>query len=361
VVKHKAWISLAAGVLAAVGCTPAFSERPSVITGYRVLAVQSEPAEWQRILDPDTNQARPASYRALVTTPLGTVTDAALEWTFCTLPKPLTELNDVNIACFQNDPAFTVPLGQGPGVQGAVPETACRNFGPDIPENESYRPADPDVTGGYYQPLRVLYRPTPDVLVPTFAKVRIRCGLAGASQEQVARFNRAYHANTNPRIATLEADGRALTPLEVDPNAAPLEVRPGASVVLRVTWPACPRVDACGDGVCGPTETREAGEGQCGADCDAPRACGGAERFLAFNAETRQLEEQREVMRVSWFTTSGGGTVADDRTGRDASDASTFSEDTYTAPEQPGLFTVWAVLRDNRGGVTWSSVRVRVP
>jgi hypothetical protein len=361
VVKRHACVAVVAGLATALGCTPSFSERPSVVTDYRVLAVQSEPAEWQRVLDPDTNEAKPATYRALVTNPLGTVSDASLEWTFCTLPKPLTELNDVNIACFQNDPSFTVPVGQGAAVSAAVPESACRNFGPDVPENQAFRPADPDVTGGYYQPLRVLYRPTPEALVPTFAKVRIRCGLAGASQEQVASYNRGYHLNTNPRIASIAAGDRVLTTLEADPAAAPLVMAPGERVVLRVTWPACPLVDACGDGVCGPTETKEAGDGQCEADCKVERACGGAERFLAFRLETRQLTEQREVMRVSWFTTAGGGSVADDRTGRDATDPLTFTENEYTAPSQPGLYPVWAVLRDSRGGLTWGSVRVRVP
>lgn len=358
--KGNGAITFVIGLLVAAGCNPAFSERPSVVTGYRVLAVQSEPAEWRKILDPDTNEARPATYRALVTNPLGTVFDAPLDWTFCTLPKPLTELNDVNIACFQNDPSFTVALGQGATVQGVVPDSACRNFGPDIPENGSYRPADPDVTGGFYQPLRVLYRPTPDELVPTIAKVRIRCGLAGASQEQVTRYNRGYHLNTNPRISSIDAGDRAVALVEADANAAPLVMDRGASVVLRVSWPACPMVDACGDGVCGPNETKEAGEGACEQDCRVERACGGAERFLAFDPETRQLEEQREVMRVSWFTAEGGGAVADDRTGRDAADTQTFTENTYTAPRTAGLYTVWAVLRDNRGGVTWNSVRVRV-
>jgi hypothetical protein len=342
-------------------CKPEFSDRTSEVSNYRVLAVQSEPAEWQRIIDPDTNEAKPAKFSALVVDPLGNVANASLEWAFCTLPKPLTELNDVSIACFQNDPTFIVALGSGPSAAGAVPENTCRQFGPEVPENQNYRPADPDVTGGYYQPLRVMYRPTPQSVVPTVAKVRIHCGLAGASQDQTAQFNRMYHANTNPRIDAVQANGAPVASLEADPNAAPLVLARGASVTLRVTWPTCPLTDACGDGTCGPTETKEVGDGSCTQDCQTEKACGGAERFLSFSLETRVLSEQREVMRVSWFTAANGPAFHDDRTGRDAADPATFSDNVLIAPSTPGTYPVWAVLRDSRGGVTWSSFRVQVP
>ncbi len=247
------------GLVGLVGaCKPDFDDRPSQVKNYRVLAIQSEPAEWVRVVDPDTNTAKPASYRALVSSPIGNVDGAPLEWAFCTLPKPLTELNDVSFACFQNDPAFILPLGTGPETSAAVPENACRQFGPDVPEDTSYRPADPDVTGGYYQPLRVTYRPTPELIVPAIAKVRIRCGLPGASQDQVQRYNRFYHLNTNPKIESVAVNGQNI---DLAAGAAPVPVAPGQSVVLRVTWPVCPLVDACGDGVCGPNETKEAAAG----------------------------------------------------------------------------------------------------
>lgn len=81
-----------------LACKPDFDDRPSQVKNYRVLAIQAEPAEWVRVVDPDTNLAKPASYRALVSSPIGSVDGAPLEWAFCTLPKPLTELNDVSIA-----------------------------------------------------------------------------------------------------------------------------------------------------------------------------------------------------------------------------------------------------------------------
>src|SRR5262249_45488244 len=130
-----------AAITTIASCKPEFSERPSEVENYRILAIQSEPAEWVAVLDPNTNKAKPATYRALVTNPLGTVTASTdpmsdLDWAFCTLPKPLTELNDVSIACFQNDPKYTVELGKGAEVTAAVPENACRQFGPDVPEDQ---------------------------------------------------------------------------------------------------------------------------------------------------------------------------------------------------------------------------------
>ena len=350
------------GLLVPLACKPDFTERPSEVQQFRVLAVQAEPAEWLRTVDPDTNEAKPAKYRALIANGQGTIADANIEWAFCTRPKPLTELNDVGIACFQNDPSFIVPLGSGPEASGAVPENTCRQFGPDVPEDQAYRPADPDVTGGYYQPLRVLYRPTPDQLVPAIAKVRIRCGLPGASQEQSARFNRSYHLNANPRLdavtALLPAGPQVIGTSVTGTAVTPLSLAAGQTVTLRAAWPSCPVTDTCGDGVCGPSETKETGEGQCEADCKPEKACAGAERFLAFSLESRTLDEVREVMRVSWFTT--GGAFRDDRTGRDATDLATTSDNDYTAPSAPGSYPLWVVLRDSRGGVTWATIEVRV-
>jgi hypothetical protein len=357
-------LAAVAALLVAVSCQPDFSDRPSAIQDYRVLAIQAEPAEWVKIVDPDTNQAKPATFTALVADPFGTVQNAALEWAFCTLPKPLKELNDVAVGCFGDDPQYLVQLGKGATASGALPDDACRQFGPDIPEDQAFRPADPDVTGGYYQPLRVLLRPANEPVVPSIAKVRIRCGLPGASQEQVAQYNRSYHPNTNPVIASLEAmlqsGPAAVTPLEANTSAPPLVVGAGQKVTLRASWPACPLADACGDGTCGPTETKDTGAGQCLEDCKVEKACGGAERYLDFHLDTRQLVTDRETMRVSWFVVTGGGTFDSDRTGRGPDETDTFTENVYTAPAAPGTYAAWVVLRDDRGGITWKSFRVLV-
>lgn len=349
---------------AVVACKPDFAERASEIRGYRILAIRSEPAEWLKVLDPDTGEAKRATYTALVVNPLGTLANENLHWAFCTLPKPLTELNDVSIACFQESAEFITPIGNGPLVSAAVPDNACRQFGPDTPEDQAYRPADPDGTGGYYQPIRALYYPQGDIVVPALEKARIKCGLPGASQEQTSVYNRTYHVNGNPTVDSLtavSASGEAkITAREDQAEAAPLVIPAGASVDLRAAWASCPTTDACGDGYCGPTEAKDGDEGACAQDCSPEKKCTGAERYVAFDLETRALRERREAMRLSWFVVQGGGTVRDDRTGADESETAVTTANRYTAPSTPGDYPLWLVLRDSRGGVGWKSYTIHV-
>lgn len=347
--KYRAMLLL----VGSYACNPNFDDRPSEVTNYRVLAVQAEPAEWTRVIDPDTGVTRSATYRALFVNPLGTVDNGGLRWAFCSLPKPLTELNDVSIECFQNDPAYITDVGMGPQISAAVPENACRQFGPDIPEDQAYRPADPDVTGGYYQPLRVNFIPSASLVVPTMAKVRIRCGLPGASSDQTTRYNRSYHLNANPAIDSLAVDGSPVA------DGAEYVVAAGQRVSIQVTWPVCPLTDTCGDGICGPAETKETGDGNCDTDCKpTEKSCGGAERYLDYRLETRTLGEAREVMRASWYGVAGS--FRDDRTGRESDDVASFSENAYTLPTTPGGYPIWVVLRDDRGGLGWRSVHFTV-
>jgi len=65
-------------------------------------------------------------------------------------------------------------------------------------------------------------------------------------------------------------------------------------------------------------------------------------------------------MRVSWFATGGSFDV--DHTGRLESEfAQTTSDDTWTAPKDPGPVFMWVVLRDDRGGVDWQEFSSRCP
>jgi hypothetical protein len=38
----------------------------------------------------------------------------------------------------------------------------------------------------------------------------------------------------------------------------------------------------------------------------------------------------------------------------------TQSENVFTAPTSPGVYTLWVVMRDERGGADWRSGRIRV-
>jgi hypothetical protein len=95
-----------------------------------------------------------------------------------------------------------------------MPFEACTLFGPITPpvakDQLPIRPRDPDITGGYYLPVRVsLWIPEPlrrpgmageDTLVG-FELERIACGLANAPPGITRDFNATYTSNQNPHLA----------------------------------------------------------------------------------------------------------------------------------------------------------------
>ena len=296
-------------------CRPELDDRTSRVDRLRVLAVRSEPAE----------AAPGASVRfaVLVGDASGTRRDLAPSLAFCSRRKALAESSKVSPSCLDDSAVERVDTS----LVGVLPQGACGLFGPERAASAdgqpSGRPADPDATGGYYQPGRVrLAVPTPET---TIFEVRTTCGLPGATLEVVSNFGRRYRANQNPEI-TLTLDDRPLA------DAAEIEAAPGESLRFVVAWPSC-----------------EGG---------AP--CGGAEPYVAFEPASRTLVNRREAMRVSWLATDG--TWAEDRTGRDENDVGQRTENAWTAPTSTvgSPVTLWAVLRDTRGGVAFTSVRVRV-
>jgi len=138
-------------LLAAVlgGCKPDLEAPLSIISSARVIAVKAEP--------PEASPATAVTYRALVVSGAGEIASPALQWSHCLSPKPLTENNVVSTACLT---ASGQPFGDPSGTATApIPTEACRLFGPDVPPaiagEPPFRPRDPDITGGYYQPVRV--------------------------------------------------------------------------------------------------------------------------------------------------------------------------------------------------------------
>ncbi len=333
-------------VAASPACKPDLDQRASTITSTRVLAVRGDPAE----VEPRDGQ----TFSALVVDADGRPdTTAPPAWAFCTARKPLAELGPVAPACFAHGGDAFVGLGIGNQVDAIMPTSACRDFGPDVPTakpGESYgRPVDPDPTGGYYQPVTLFVSAAePDVSVQT---ARIACGVAGASSDDVIAFRQRYHPNQNPHIDVLQADGAELSS---DEAALPRAVARGARVIFHAAWPSCPANDVCGDGVCGPAESAL----DCQADCAKPRGCAGAEQYLYFDADARQLVARRESMRVSWFATAG--TFDRDRTGRSSDESETSSDNAWDAPSAPGTVRGWVVLRDDRGGVAWRAFSLDV-
>jgi hypothetical protein len=319
----------------AAACAPDLDDRVSIVHEPTMAAIRSLPAE--------TVPGASVTYTTLYVGPEGPLEASALDWALCNLRKPLAILAPVHPACLEPEGHGLTPLGTGEQVSGGIPSTACRTFGPDVPETDPDeppgRPADPDGTGGYYQPtrLRAPHEPEDDYAV---GFTRLRCGLAGAGDAQIREYNERYRSNINPRLESLSLvhgeDEQGLPPADVTDDMDLPVLIPGAPVVLRVRWPECPEA----------------------LDDLAVEGCGGSEPFLYFDQISRELVERREAVRVAWLATDGE--FDDDRTGRDPEDTRTFSDNGWVAPGTPGIVDLWVVLRDDRGGVGWRHYRLRV-
>src|SRR5262249_46672161 len=140
-------------------------------------------------------------YTLLVASPDGTIAMPDAAWGFCTAPKPLTENNVVAGACLGED-AIAPITNSAPSVSAPTPADACSRFGPDIPPSmpgaPMLRPRDPDITGGYYQPLLVSIGET-----TTFGLERILCNLGNAPVDVAIEYRMRYQANTNPVLLPL--------------------------------------------------------------------------------------------------------------------------------------------------------------
>jgi hypothetical protein len=196
-------------------------------------------------------------------------------------------------------------IGRGATMTAATPSDACMRFGPDI-GNAEYRPRDPDITSGYYQPIR-LTLPAQFGEAIAFASHRIGCGLANAPIDVVREFRNRYVANSNPPAPMLaRADGGPAD-----------QARVGEQVELIASWPQ-----------------------------DA------AEPYLGFDAASAQLRDRRESLRVSWYASAGR--FCSDATGApEPEPGQTPEADTgncWEAPVEPGPVAMWLVLRDSRGG-----------
>jgi hypothetical protein len=349
--------AVAASWLLCLGaCEPDLPNETTLVARPRVLGVRATPAE-----------VRPrgaVELEALIASPEGPLVTDQLGWSFCRLRRPEAELGPAARGCLE-PPGPALPaeafasLGAGPRVRGAVPSDACRLFGPDNPPPRAGepppRPVDPDPTGGYFQPVRLELGGGVEL-----GEVRLRCGLSGATPEQTRLFEGRSRPNENPIIADLLMDAGEGTvrvvPVEQDPAAVTL-IPAGRPILLALRWPDCPASTSCGDGVCGLDED----ERLCPADCQSPRACGGAEPYLWLDPEQRALVARRESLRVSWFASAGR--FQESRTGvpESAAAATTEVRNAFTASANAGD-TVWlyTVLRDDRGGGAWASYRLRV-
>ncbi len=287
-------------------CRPELGERESLITRTQVLAVRGEP--------PEAKTGDLVVYSLLVATPDGPIATPLANWAFCHTPKLLTENGVANTACL-GDGVLRIVDGL-PEIQAFVPPDACSVFGPEI-ASADLRPRDPDVTGGFYQPLRVtVFGPSYAVDGPTVAYglERVACKLANASADVSTEFARRHVNNKNPELGPLTAtrDGRPIALTDV-----PL----GATITLHATWPE-------------PS----------------------AEHYVVYDLASRTVVDRRESMRVSWFATAGA--FANDRTGRADTELETFTDNEWTAPADARTTHLFVVLRDARGGTAYATYDV---
>lgn len=292
-------------LLLVAGCKPDFGASLSRVTTARVAAVRFEPAE--------AAPGASVTATAFVVAPDGAELPA-LDWSLCVTPKATTVNDVVDPACLQAGGTTAVATTAAP-VTMTLPSMGCRLFGPDAPPQMAGEPPlqsrAPDVTGGYYQPVRV------DLAdAPAIALTRIRCALAGASFEVSAEYAATYTSNRNPTLTPLLAfaDG---TPVALDAIAA------GSVVTLAVGW------------------TDDS-----------------AESFPVLDPLAQQLVTHREAMTVSWLATDGA--VAAANTGRTEDDPALFTTTTWTAPSTPGPTHLFVVLHDSRGGIDFASYDVTV-
>ncbi len=287
--------------LALVACAPELPLDDGLVTSPRILAVRGEPAE--------SKPGASVTYTAFVADPQGNDDISAITWDFCLAPKPPTENNAVSSACLEA--ASLVPAGEGTSITAATATDSCSLFGPDTPPG-GFRPRDPDVTGGYYAPLRAALVHA----APVFHQQRLLCDLGDAPAELASEFAAAYVPNTNPTLLSLafSVNGSTVAPSVIPPNAR-----------LRL---------------------------------DASWAAADAETYAYYDRTAQTITTRRESMRVAWYVSAGSLDSA--ATGRDEDDERTTTSNVWTAPATPGSSLLWLVLRDSRGGVDFATYELDV-
>jgi hypothetical protein len=277
--------------LTMTGCRPDFGPSPSLVAAPRVLAVRFDPPE----APPGTR----VDAKALVASPAGTM-QPSLAWSICRAPKPAVENDVVSAACLTPDGITTLTSTSAP-LAITLPSDGCRLFGPETPPamagQPPLQPRAPDVTGGYYQPVRADLDGS-----ATIALARIRCALAGASMDAATEFAARYVANRNPTLLPLTAT--------VDGAPVALDALPaGRAVQLTVGF--------------------------------TPES---VESFPVLDPQTQTLTDQLESLAVSWFV-SGGSLASENSDGGNV----------WTAPPSPATTYLWIVLRDSRGGIDFAA------
>lgn len=317
---HSAALALALLASGLAGCVPDLEDDSSLVSGTRVLAIVSEP--------PEAGEGDSVKLTALVANDaIAAEPSADVSYFFCLGRKPLSELGPVDPTCLGGDSPARVLLGQGAETEAVIDRSACSRFGPRRPSAEPGQPAgraaDPDSTGGFYQPVTA---ELPGQLA-VLGGVRLDCGLASAERTQVIEYNQRHRINVNPRVDRLESEEAGVW-TEIGAGAAH-RVSPGRSLVLRASW----------------------------AECASDSPCTGAEPFVMFDSEAQAVVDRTETVIASWYATAGD---FDEHRTTASLAAPAQAKNTWRAPPGPADVGLWVVLRDGRGGVGYAAYRLQV-
>lgn len=325
-------LTLAAALIGSgAACKPNLGAPISLVTGPTILAVRGMP--------PEAKEMAPVTYDLLAVDTDGTIVAPQASWAVCKIPRPPSDSGSINPMCLTipDDagpaPTFTSPIpAADPNVDNS--SGACSLFGPIKPLSDpTARPRDPDVTGGFYLPVRATL-PNTNGGSPliAFDLERIQCPLVSSVQISNAFDNptTGYQPNNNPAIAGLTlavGDAAAMDAALTIPGTTPADavatVAPGQRIALEASW-----------------------------------AAESAETYMLYDIQTTSLVQQRESLRVSWFTTDGA--FDHDVTGRASDDMGLTADNGWIAPDQAELVHFWLVLSDDRGGVDFAELAVNV-
>jgi hypothetical protein len=167
----------------------------------------------------------------------------------------------------------------------------------------------PDATGGYSQPVRLVWNDT-----LTFTFERLTCASTGVSLDVAQAYRDARRPNLNPHLLPIVYDVQG-SPVDLD------AVVPGATVSFSEPWSA-----------------------------------ESAEAHVSVDGEHGALATRTETPWLACFTS--GNTLEHDFAAPRPGDTSTV--DRWQAPSQSGTYYLWTVLHGNRGGVDFAEMRVTV-
>lgn len=262
-------------------CAPDLLDDSFLVDRPRVLAIVAEP--------PEARPGEDVGYRLLAVSGRGRLTEPNFSADYCASPKPLTENNSVSRECL-GEPGSALEIHADGAATGPVPRDACALFGPDPPPGD-HRPQDPDATGGYFVPLRVVAYG--DTLV---FHERIRCNPPDVDADVARDFAARYRRNENP-----------------EPPVLTFERAHDGTFSMRA------RVSSTS-----------------------------AEAYVRVDAATKRVVEDVEQLDVSWFTTAGNFDAPRSLL-RPLGDA---LEAHGALAGVRGATHVWAVIRDDRGGTS---------